>query len=260
MNRNLCIVDCACGVGYYAVKRLVDAIQRLDVNSEIATKLLALNGPNDGILNQDCGSEIVQKKQCAPKWWNPDVKDIGVPYGAAIDGDADRIVFFANSNSVDGFILLDGDQIACLICKYLQQLISTLSNGSRDPVLTLGVVQTAYANGASTQYLCRVLGNENVKIAKTGVKYVHHMAETSNFDISVYFEANGHGTVCFDSNKLTKLLLQQQQQQSQSSKNLTHKQQMAWKQLRLLPLLIHPTVGDALCDILLVDFILPMLS
>jgi hypothetical protein len=32
---------------------------------------------------------------------------------------------------------------------------------------------------------------------KTGVKYLHHAA--LDFDIGVYFEANGHGTVVFSS-------------------------------------------------------------
>jgi phosphoacetylglucosamine mutase len=29
----------------------------------------------------------------------------------------------------------------------------------------------------------------------TGVKYLHH--EAAHFDVGVYFEANGHGTVLF---------------------------------------------------------------
>lgn len=33
--------------------------------------------------------------------------------------------------------------------------------------------------------------------AKTGVKHLHHMAQ--EFDIGVYFEANGHGTVIVSS-------------------------------------------------------------
>jgi phosphoacetylglucosamine mutase len=32
-------------------------------------------------------------------------------------------------------------------------------------------------------------------MAKTGVKYLHHKAV--EFDIGIYFEANGHGTVIF---------------------------------------------------------------
>ena len=34
-----------------------------------------------------------------------------------------------------------------------------------------------------------------VKCAKTGVKHLHHVA--LDFDVGVYFEANGHGTVIF---------------------------------------------------------------
>lgn len=39
--------------------------------------------------------------------------------------------------------------------------------------------------------------------AATGVKYLHEKAE--HFDIGVYFEANGHGTVIFNENFLLKL-------------------------------------------------------
>jgi phosphoacetylglucosamine mutase len=34
-----------------------------------------------------------------------------------------------------------------------------------------------------------------VRFAKTGVKYVHH--EAVKYDLGIYFEANGHGTVIF---------------------------------------------------------------
>lgn len=62
--------------------------------------------------------------------------------------------------------------------------------------LKLGLVQTAYANGASTAYITEKLGVP-VACAKTGVKHLHHAAQ--EFDIGVYFEANGHGTVIFSS-------------------------------------------------------------
>lgn len=38
-------------------------------------------------------------------------------------------------------------------------------------------------------------------VAKTGVKYVHHAALA--YDIGIYFEANGHGTVLFSQNALS---------------------------------------------------------
>lgn len=63
--------------------------------------------------------------------------------------------------------------------------------------LKLGLVQTAYANGASTDY---IQGTLKVPVAcvPTGVKHLHHKAQ--EFDIGVYFEANGHGTVVFSEN------------------------------------------------------------
>lgn len=85
--------------------------------------------------------------------------------------------------------------------------------------LNLGLVQTAYANGASTDYITHKLVNiylfyglvitkplmivictvnrQKVPVAcvPTGVKWLHHKA--IEYDIGVYFEANGHGTVVF---------------------------------------------------------------
>ena len=54
------------------------------------------------------------------------------------------------------------------------------------------MIQTAYANGSSTTYVRDTL-NVAVACTKTGVKHLHHKA--LEFDIGVYFEANGHGTV-----------------------------------------------------------------
>jgi hypothetical protein len=50
-----------------------------------------------------------------------------------------------------------------------------------------------YANGGSTSFLRA--RNIEIVFTKTGVKYLHHAA--LDFDIGVYFEANGHGTVVF---------------------------------------------------------------
>ena len=54
-------------------------------------------------------------------------------------------------------------------------------------------MQTAYANGASTAYLAG-LGLAVVR-TPTGVKHLH--AAAGAFDVGIYFEANGHGTVLF---------------------------------------------------------------
>lgn len=88
-----------------------------------------------------------------------------------------------------------------------------------------------------TYYLCKqdVL-KVPVVITKTGVKHLHHAA--LDFDVGIYFEANGHGTVLF-SETYHKFAAQANN-----------------KALSILPRLINPAVGDALSDLLLVDALL----
>ncbi len=67
----------------------------------------------------------------------------------------------------------------------------------------LKILDIANLNSASTKYInehisCKVL------CEPTGVKYVHKAA--TKFEIGIYFEANGHGTIHYDPSIL-KLLL-----------------------------------------------------
>ena len=76
--------------------------------------------------------------------------------------------------------MIDGDKIAALFALLLARDVSEAVSAAVQAghaaaaSLSFGVVQTAYANGASTYYL-RSIGIEPA-IAKTGVKYVHHKA------------------------------------------------------------------------------------
>ena len=102
------------------------------------------------------------------------------------------------SKSCNKIDLVDGDKILSLFAVFIKEQLNTLSkegseNTSSSYHARLGVVQTAYANGASTDYL-KKLGLE-VVFAPTGVKYLHEKA--AEYDIGIYFEANGHGTIIF---------------------------------------------------------------
>ena len=66
---------------------------------------------------------------------------------------------------------------------------------------SIGFVQTYYANYSSSEYLLKKYGMEPV-FAATGVKHLHHKAE--HYDIGIYYEANGHGTVIFKEEFLKK--------------------------------------------------------
>ncbi len=97
-------------------------------------------------------------------------------------------------------------------------------------------MQTAYANGSSTEYITDKL-NVPVACVPTGVKHLHHKA--LEFDIGVYFEANGHGTVVF----------------SEKAQSLICKAEGNPK-LKLFMDMTNQCVGDALSDMLLVESVL----
>jgi len=111
--------------------------------------------------------------------------------------------------------------------------------------LTVGIVQTAYANGAAKSFAETILGSEGVYCAKTGVKHLHEKAV--ELDIGIYFEANGHGTVTFSENFGPSLA---------ANTDATG----ATSELLQFRNLINDTVGDAWTDLLAVEAILYRLN
>lgn len=67
-------------------------------------------------------------------------------------------------------MLLDGDKIATLAAVYLRQLLSHAPAGTADSI-NPGVVQTAYANGASTRFFTQALGLQ-VRCTNTGEQFI----------------------------------------------------------------------------------------
>lgn len=195
--KNHLVFDGANGVG---ARKMLQFIKRMGEGLSVQVV-----NSGEGKINENCGADYVKTMQRAP---------IGMPVlepntrCVSVDGDADRIVyFFTDENNC--FHLLDGDRIATLIAglvrfnsdlcicilktfscfRYLMDLVKKCKIS-----LDLGLVQTAYANGASTDYIQNKL-KFPVACVPTGVKHLHHKAQ--EFDIGVYFEANGHGTVVF---------------------------------------------------------------
>ena len=67
----------------------------------------------------------------------------------------------------------------------MNSALQVLFQAGLEAELKLGLVQTAYANGASTAFISDKLGVP-VSCVPTGVKHLHH--EALKFDIGVYFE------------------------------------------------------------------------
>lgn len=196
------------------------------------------------LLNEGVGAEHCQKGRAPPATGFEPASDYAGVRCASLDGDADRVVFWyyskadaagAGAGAPVVWHLLDGDKIAALAAAFIADQLADLGmpltphpthapHGEADdshahaapsaasaaaaPVdpaapVSVGVVQTAYANGASSDYIRGTL-RLPVALAKTGVKFVH--AAAAAFDVGVYFEANGHGTVLFHESFLARLL------------------------------------------------------
>ncbi|KAF7269692.1 phosphoglucomutase 3-like protein nst [Rhynchophorus ferrugineus] len=229
---NRVLYDGANGVGAKKVKYLREGLEGsllVDMyNDEII---------GSGKLNYLCGADFVKSQQKFPT---------GLPQDpnlrcCSVDGDADRIVYYYLDEDKK-FHLLDGDRIATLIAGYLKEVLEKTSID-----LNLGLVQTAYANGASTDYITNEL-KVPVACVSTGVKHLHHKA--LEYDIGVYFEANGHGTVVFKDSAKKRL------KDALQTNNLSDEQKEATDKLLNIIDIINEAVGDAISDMLLVETIL----
>ncbi|XP_067338945.1 phosphoacetylglucosamine mutase isoform X1 [Channa argus] len=228
-QKHLC-VDGANGIGALKVREM-ESLLKTELQISI------FNDGTKGKLNYQCGADFVKVQQKPPT-------GILMNTGercCSFDGDADRIVYYY-VDSEEQFHLLDGDKIATLISTFLKEL---LTQAGLD--LKIAVVQTAYANGSSTDYLENTM-KVIVRCTKTGVKHLHHAAQ--EFDIGVYFEANGHGTVLFSK------AAEQKIQQLANDPNTDDERKRAALLLQNTVNIINQTVGDAISDMLLIEAIL----
>ncbi|XP_057521300.1 phosphoacetylglucosamine mutase isoform X1 [Amaranthus tricolor] len=242
LNDNL-VVDGANGVGGDKLEVLKDLCGDLSIEVRNTS-----NG--EGVLNEGVGADFVQKEKFLPSGFGQG--DVGLRC-ASLDGDADRLVYFLVKPDVKMIDLVDGDKILSLFALFIKEQLNILKDNNdektSDPYHPrLGVVQTAYANGASTAYL-KNLGLDVVFTA-TGVKYLHEKA--SEYDIGIYFEANGHGTILFSDSVLSWL----EAKNSVLSSCSGSKVQNAVSRLLAVSKLINQAVGDALSGLLLVEAIL----
>ncbi|XP_071089934.1 phosphoacetylglucosamine mutase-like [Haliotis cracherodii] len=223
-------LDAANGVGAIKVQLILKHL-----NDTLRINLF--NDGSSGKLNYQCGADFVKMQQTAPTGMTLEAGRKCISY----DGDADRIMFFFQDQA-GKFHMLDGDKQAALIAGYLQEL-ATQSGLS----LNLGLVQTAYANGNSTTYITEQM-KVPIACVPTGVKHLHHKAK--DFDVGIYFEANGHGTVIFNDKATDQIL------NAANSESSAEEQKLAAKRLSVLMDVINQTVGDAISDMLVVEAIL----
>jgi phosphoacetylglucosamine mutase len=221
-------IDAANGVGAPVLQKTLQGV------SVEALSVDLLNDGSKGILNFECGADYVKTTQKEPVNF-PIEKGVRC---ASFDGDADRIIYFYFDEQ-NNFHMLDGDKIAVLMADHLGDLVKRSGLA-----LNLGLIQTAYANGNSTNYITKNLGLP-VTCCLTGVKHLHHAAQ--HYDIGVYFEANGHGTVTFSDSAIDLI---------EAAAGGGDASSKAALELSHFTKLINSTVGDAISDMLTVEAIL----
>lgn len=203
-------VDCANGVGSLRLQELQPELSKMGVD-------LVLYNTGGGMLNHECGADFVEKQNTFPCGMS-NIENF--TQCCSLDGDADRIVYFSKVNGK--FQLINGDKIACLLAEHLAN--------AAPKCFSTGLIQTAYSNGASTNYILDNHSNISLECTHTGVQYLHK--EAHKYDIGIYFEANGHGTVLFS-------------KQAQKNTHLFHLSQ-----------LLSQVVGDAIGNLLVIQYLL----
>ena len=222
------VFDCSNGVGFLSIRQFNERCVKNSHN------LIIINKDDGENLNNLCGAEHVHKVQTIPANY-----DESVPYGISLDGDADRLTYFLYKNNQ--LELVDGDKMSALIALFIQKVLKDVLKIEK---YNLGAVMTNYSNFALKKYLTERGISQGV--AKTGVKYLHGMAE--DMEVGVYFESNGHGTLTIQQSFLDQI---------ESKVDKTNKEHvLAWELINF----INPLTGDAVFNFLQIELILLYLN
>lgn len=193
------VIDCANGVGAKMIEKFRDSQLFSRYNPTLIYNQDFEN------LNVDCGADWVHKYTRATSAFLQLPEQDGLDNVCfVLDGDADRSVFYKRISSDSESIKVgDGSRICVLFARVLAhfrtELLSHQDQFDANVIdqiskSSVGVVYTAYSNSAYVDYVRDVL-KLGATIARTGVKFVH--AKAKEYDIGIYFEANGHGTIIY---------------------------------------------------------------
>lgn len=169
-------------------------------NGVCASMLETINNPNFVLfnkltstkLNDHCGADFVYSRQT----W-PIVHDgicVQTPWTlvASVDGDGDRLVYYCMDDE-RRFHIFDGSKIAILFAHYWFRTCAKEQ--------TCAMIQTAYTNGAATNYFRQHFPHIPIVVVPTGMKYLYR--EAIKYDCAIFFEPNGHGSVwCKEMNSI----------------------------------------------------------
>ncbi|KAM0679454.1 Phosphoglucomutase-3 [Glugoides intestinalis] len=199
-------IDTANGVAKMKIDELI--AKDADFGAEV------LNDAENGILNKDCGADFVKVRRVAPI-----LKKTSHQLCASFDGDVDRLVLYTQDSKI-----LDGDAQCVFVAEMIKKELE--KEGMKAEI---GVVLSHYSNMGAMNYLKS--NGFLVLLTQTGVK--NFVREARKYDIGIYFEPNGHGSVTFSKRFLEKV-------DNMEKPGI----------LKLLTQMFDPCVGDALANFL----------
>lgn len=234
------VVDCANGVGKVVMQQMQKALAE-----HLPLELINTGGA----VNESCGADFVKTQKKPPAGADSRAKRY-----ASLDGDADRLVYFyleGEDSSSRELKLLDGDRIQALFALYVSKI---LKGTEYEGLLSIGCIQTAYANGACTDFL-RDTGFR-VDFTDTGVKNLERQA--ANYDIGIYFESNGHGTIHLSARALNIFMCDTKDSSAASAGDHGPSAEKERKsdEFKTLCTILNVYTGDGISDIMLVEHIL----
>lgn len=183
-NLNI-VVDCSNSVCYLTLKHIL---------KELNIRRINIITDQDQLLNNKCGADYVlhHYKNLPAIYPNGSLV-------ASLDGDGDRLVLSYSTNHVDKprkSYLFDGNKICALYLYYLAFL--SQHDTFFFSKIRIGIIHTAYTNSAFVSYVNKLQEQNlhlNLNLIKTtpGMENLHKVAD--NYEIGIYFEANGHGNI-----------------------------------------------------------------
>uniref|UniRef100_A0AC35TX63 Acetylglucosamine phosphomutase n=1 Tax=Rhabditophanes sp. KR3021 TaxID=114890 RepID=A0AC35TX63_9BILA len=153
-------------------------------NISSVIKLICPNVFEGGQLSGECGPYFVLINRKLPAIFQ------GHKYKKMVscDADGDKLLYyFLNGNSLN---LISGDKMAVFFATLIHDILKDceMLEGIR-----LCVIQSPFANGASTEFLAKK-GIDTVFV-KGGNSQMR--AEAQKYDVGIYFETSGHGSIYF---------------------------------------------------------------
>eukprot|EP00977_Amphora_coffeiformis_P000337 scaffold96_cov172-Amphora_coffeaeformis.AAC.1 len=157
---NSLLVDCAGGVGFLAVRQVVSALQQ---QQHCHRRIVATNRIGSAPLHQACGAHYVTTTQQPPTWYN--APPIGKTTCASLSGDADRVVFFSQTEPTH-CVLWNALDVLVLVVDFICGQVAAAAERTATNTILAVVVQIHDSYTQQKRLLQNILGERVVLMTR----------------------------------------------------------------------------------------------